>query len=264
MRQRSASGVLNDRRLKESAQDLIDTTTPMLKLLRDVDSGQAFMGKIYWRMYDVQGEIEKMKVDERTIGIWREQWEKMHVPVVTVAYALDQEFIDHDHYLLPDLNEEWDVVGDILGSRGAAEEAKIAWQVQADGGGARLPGAELAWRRRRKASFRKHSLEAVPVEHPSRSHQHRDQGAVHAGCWVPMRTHLVCVCSSTSSAPSAAAASEATTSGFKFTCQRTASSFARSVTASGSRQRPRGWRMTRRRLSTNGTTIYTIIRSNEA
>ena len=56
-------------------------------------------------------------------------WNKLHVPAMTFAYALDPEFIDVEHQDLPTFHDDWDAVTKkkILGSEEAALEAKEQW-----------------------------------------------------------------------------------------------------------------------------------------
>lgn len=131
--------VVSNRRLMTSASDLISITKPMVELLREVDSGQAFMGKIFHRMFQVQEKLEKLQsgrgdsnvprdLVQKAIAIWRQSWEKLHCPAMTVGYALDPEFIDANQEDMPEFHSDWNAVAtDILGTVEKAEAAKQAW-----------------------------------------------------------------------------------------------------------------------------------------
>ena len=93
---------LESEQLRGSATDLVDVVQPFIDVLREVDSGQTFMGKIYHRLFTIQQQLKKKKrngvvtgsLADKAIDILNEYWDKVHCPAMTVGYALDPEFID--------------------------------------------------------------------------------------------------------------------------------------------------------------------------
>ena len=127
---------LESEQLRGSATDLVNVVQPFIDVLREVDSGQTFMGKIYHRLFTIQQQLKKKKrngvvtgsLADKAIDILNEYWDKVHCPVMTVGYALDPEFIDVEQQSLEHLHDDCDQVGiDILGSMEQAKAAKREW-----------------------------------------------------------------------------------------------------------------------------------------
>ena len=127
---------LESEQLRGSATDLVNVVQPFIDVLREVDSGQTFMGKIYHRLFTIQQQLKKRKrngvvtgsLADKAIDILNEYWDKVHCPAMTVGYALDPEFIDVEQQSLEHLHDDCDQVGiDILGSKEQAEATKREW-----------------------------------------------------------------------------------------------------------------------------------------
>lgn len=61
--------------------------------------------------------------------ILADHWEMLHVPAMTVAYALDSEFLDTEQQEVEDFKSDCnEVAADMLGSQSLADEAMQQWQ----------------------------------------------------------------------------------------------------------------------------------------
>ena len=91
---------LESEQLRGSATDLVNVVQPFIDVLREVDSGQTFMGMIYHRLFTIQQQLRKKKrngvvtgsLADKAIDILNEYCDKVHCPTMTVRYALDPEF----------------------------------------------------------------------------------------------------------------------------------------------------------------------------
>ena len=52
---------LESEQLRGSVTDLVNVVQPFIDVLREVDSGQTFMGKIYHRLFTIQQQLKKKK-----------------------------------------------------------------------------------------------------------------------------------------------------------------------------------------------------------
>lgn len=125
--------VLNDEQVLRHAKHLVAVATPAIEILREVDSGVAFMGKIYDRMSQAQqkikgkkrsGEVNDSSLVKQCLRIFTDYWNKLHVPAMTVGYALDPEFIDVEQQDMAGFEDDFNAVAvDILGFQEQADKA---------------------------------------------------------------------------------------------------------------------------------------------
>ena len=115
---------------------MVNVVQPFIDVLREVDSGQTFMGKIYHRLFTIQQQLKKRKrngvvtgsLADKAIDVLNEYWDKVHCPAMTVGYALDPEFIDVEQQSLEHLHDDCYQMGiAILGSMEQAKAAKREW-----------------------------------------------------------------------------------------------------------------------------------------
>eukprot|EP00965_Chrysotila_dentata_P120631 3989286-Pleurochrysis_carterae.AAC.1 len=74
-----------------ASRTLAQVTTPIVQLLRLMDSEKPAMGKIYDRMFNIGERIRGINVDwsKKAADIHAERWEYLHSPFHAVGYALD-------------------------------------------------------------------------------------------------------------------------------------------------------------------------------
>jgi len=102
----------------QAAKIFLAVAEPVSTLLRKVDSGQAFVGKIFHQMYSAQEKINHARRDgivsddlcEQVLQVFHKRWDYLHRPVMSVGYMLDPEFIDVNPYAMSTVQKGFDVV----------------------------------------------------------------------------------------------------------------------------------------------------------
>lgn len=91
--------VLDDSGFWQRVESHVNATMPMYKLLRRHDSSAPTVGKVYHGFYTLGEHIESLDVSykEKLREAHGERWAYGHVSLFAAAYALDPEYISHDH-----------------------------------------------------------------------------------------------------------------------------------------------------------------------
>ena len=77
----------------------VRVTEPIYKLLRRHDSSAPTVGKVYHGFYTVGEHLKAVDVPykEALVDAFDARWAYGHVDIIAAAYALDPEYINHDH-----------------------------------------------------------------------------------------------------------------------------------------------------------------------
>lgn len=74
---------------------------PIVEFLRLVDSDQAVTGKVYHRFYALGEGVKALDIDEarkdQLLPLITARWNQAHSDMHAAGYALDPEFMSHDH-----------------------------------------------------------------------------------------------------------------------------------------------------------------------
>lgn len=92
----------------QEVEFMLAVTKPVYKLLRETDTSAAFVSKVYYRMFQIAEEMEKvfendtfataaLAARQQAIqDIHTKRWEYLHCDYHSAGYALDPNFITHD------------------------------------------------------------------------------------------------------------------------------------------------------------------------
>ena len=91
--------VLDDVSFWPGVQAHVLVTEPIYKLLRRHDSSAPTVGKIYHGFFTVGEHLKAVDVPykEALVDAFDARWAYGHVDIIAAAYALDPEYINHDH-----------------------------------------------------------------------------------------------------------------------------------------------------------------------
>jgi len=80
----------------ESVEELTSLCKPIISLLRLVDGTVPCVGKVYWKMYQIDNDIENAPTEEQKKLQLRkcinERWKMMHTQLHSAGFVLDPEF----------------------------------------------------------------------------------------------------------------------------------------------------------------------------
>ena len=91
--------VLDEEKFWPEVKQHVNATEPVYNLLRRHDTSGPSLGKVYHGFYTVGEHLTAVDVPykEALVDAFDARWAYGHVDIIAAAYALDPEYINHDH-----------------------------------------------------------------------------------------------------------------------------------------------------------------------